>query len=143
MIKVYCENQTHMYSISRVTGLAKSYEIGTPCKITMTRVHDFVVDLARAGKTCKEIITIVSAAYPNECLSQSQIYNLIKQVKEGKNVEDKRGRACTRYVRDADFIEAVRADVEADRRITVAQLAEKYDVAGDTIHKVLVDDLGL
>ena len=68
MIKVYCENQTHMYSISRVTGLAKSYEIGTPCKITMTRVHDFVVDLARAGKTCKEIITIVSAAYPNECL---------------------------------------------------------------------------
>ena len=58
-------------------------------------------------------------------------------------MEDKRGPAFTRYVHDADFIEAVRADVEADRCITVAQLAKKYDVAGDTIYKVLVDDLGL
>ena len=109
----------------------------------MTHVYDFVVDLAHAGKTCKQIISIVSAAYPIECLSQSQIYNLIKQMKEGKNVEDKRGRACTLFVRDSDFIEAVHTDVEADHHIMVAQLAEKYDVAGDTIHKVLVDDLGL
>ena len=109
----------------------------------MTRVHDFVCDLAKAGKTIKEIMETVGAAYPDQGLSVSQVYRLKKDVKDGKDTKDTRGKVKTKRVRTPQFIEAVKADVEADRRITTQQLASKYEVSLHTMWLVLNDDLGL
>jgi hypothetical protein len=54
----------------------------------MTRVRDFVADLARAGKSFSEIKNTVEAAYGDRSLSSSQLYRIIKQARAGKDTED-------------------------------------------------------
>ncbi len=51
-------------------------------------ICDFVGTLALAGKTFKEIQKIVKDAYGHKALKQTQIYNIIKKVKEGKPAAD-------------------------------------------------------
>ena len=109
----------------------------------MTRVHNFTCDLARAGKSVREIMATVEEAYPGEGLSLSQVYRLIKTVKEGKDDKDKRGKDKNKTIRKANLIQAVKADVEDDRRVTVQQLAEWHAVSLETIISVLHKDLGL
>ena len=109
----------------------------------MTRVHNFTCDLARAGKSVREIMATVEEAYPGEGLSLSQVYRLIKTVKEGKDDKDKRGKDNTKTIRKANLIQAVKADVEDDRRVTAQQLAEWHSVSHGTIISVLHKDLGL
>ena len=58
----------------------------------MSKVHDSIVGLAWAGKGYKEIKEISEAAHPGQSLSRSQIYLIIKQLKDGGDVEDKRGK---------------------------------------------------
>ncbi len=57
----------------------------------MTRAHDFVVDLAKAGKSFREIQDMVSIVYGDKSLKKTAIYDIMKKVKEGKNAEDLRG----------------------------------------------------
>jgi len=56
----------------------------------MTKVRDFVAGLARAGKTYKEIKETTEAAYGDQALKKTQIYEVMKKVKAGKNTEDQR-----------------------------------------------------
>ena len=49
-----------------------AYPVHVFYKIRMTRIHDFVFDLARAGKTVTENREILEAAYPGQRLSLSQ-----------------------------------------------------------------------
>ena len=116
---------------------------GPPAEFSMKRVHDLTVDLAKAGKTFKEIQETVEKAYPGNALSRSAVYNIIKTVKEGKDAHDKRGLASTKIIRTPDFIEAIRTDIEEDRRRTVSDLVARHDASRETIHKVLTEDLGL
>ena len=109
----------------------------------MTKVREFIANLARAGKSFKDIREMAETAFPGQCLSKSQIYLIIKNVKDGVEAGDNRGVATTRWKTDADFIEAVRLDVESDRRVTIRTLAQRHDVAISTIYKVLTNDLGL
>lgn len=109
----------------------------------MSAVHTFTANLARAGKRYEEIKSTVEAAFPGQCLSKSQIYLIMKQIREGQDAADNRGKIQARRVRNADFIEAVRLEVEADRRITITILADRFQVSRRTINLVLNDDLGL
>jgi hypothetical protein len=49
-----------------------------------------VAALARAGKSRKEIKTLVNAAYRDKALPKIQINRIIKAVKEGKSTSDQR-----------------------------------------------------
>ena len=108
----------------------------------MTRVHDFVVDLAKAGKDFKAIKEMVDKAYPDSALKRTQIYQLIKTVKEGGDTTDRRGKRGVSK-RTQAVIDAVEADVVDDRRVTVEYLAVKHDLARSTIEVILKDDLKL
>ena len=68
---------------------------------------------------------------------------IVKQLKDGRDGEDKRGKEQARKVRDQDFIETVRAEVEADRRVTITKLVERCQASRRTINLVLTEDLGL
>ena len=56
----------------------------------MPWVQDFVVDLARTGKSCKEIKQTVNSVYLDKSMTRKQIYNILKHVKYGKNTDDQR-----------------------------------------------------
>ncbi len=56
----------------------------------MTRVRDFVADLARAGKGYLEIKETVEAAYKDKALKKTAIYAIISKVKKGETTEDQR-----------------------------------------------------
>ena len=77
----------------------------------MTRIHDFVCDLAKADKSVKEIREIIESAYPGQGLSLSQVYRLIKDVKDGKDTTDMRGRNKPKTAMTPRFIESVKADM--------------------------------
>ncbi|QQP35910.1 Mariner Mos1 transposase [Caligus rogercresseyi] len=109
----------------------------------MSRIHKFVEDLAKARKTPKEIKTMVDTAFEVNSISQSQIYRISALVKAGKDSSDKRSTNGTWKVHTDDFIEAVRVYVEADRRVTMEELAIKFETSINTIFHVLHDDLGL
>ncbi|QQP54128.1 Uncharacterized protein FKW44_006852 [Caligus rogercresseyi] len=109
----------------------------------MMRIHKFVENLAKARKTPKEIKTMVATAFEVNSISRSQIYCISALVKAGKNSSDKRSTNGRRKVRTDDFIEAVRVYVGANRRMTMEELAIKFETSINTISHVLHDDLGL
>ncbi|QQP57460.1 Uncharacterized protein FKW44_002466 [Caligus rogercresseyi] len=109
----------------------------------MSRILKFVEDLAEARKTPKEIKTMFDTAFEINSISQSQIYRISALVKAGKDSSDKKSMNGRKKVRTDDFIEAVRVYVEADRRVTMEELAIKFETSINTIFHVLHDDLGL
>ena len=109
----------------------------------MTRAHDFVVDLAKAGKSFREIQDMVSTVYGDKSLKKTAIYDIMKKVKEGKNTEDLRGINTPKRVRSAAVIASVSAAVAADRRITVRELASNHGLSIGTIDRILHKELGL
>ena len=109
----------------------------------MTRTHDLIVFLAKAGKSFKEIRETVEAAYPGQALGKSQVYRVMKVMKEDRDKKYKRGSDNKKTVRTPDFIDSIRADIEEDRRLTISQLAKRYGSNKFTIHQVLTKDLGL
>ena len=84
----------------------------------MRRTHDLIVFLAKAGKPFKEIRETVEAAYPGQALGKSQVYRIMKVVKEDGGQKYMRGSDKKNTVRTPDFIDTIRADIEEDRRLT-------------------------
>ncbi|QQP40683.1 Uncharacterized protein FKW44_014815 [Caligus rogercresseyi] len=87
----------------------------------MSRIHKFVEDLAKARKTPKKIKTIIDTAFEVNSISQSQIYRISALVKAVKDSSDKRSTNGRR--------KAVRTYVEADRRVTMEELAIKFETS--------------
>ncbi len=56
----------------------------------MTREHDFVVDLAKGSKSFGDIKKLVGDVYGDKALKNTQIYEILKWVKMGKNTDDRR-----------------------------------------------------
>ncbi len=57
----------------------------------MKRVYYFVVDLAKGGKSFGDIKKLVDDVYGDMTLKKTQIYEILKRVKMGKNTDDRRG----------------------------------------------------
>ena len=109
----------------------------------MTKVKDFVADLAKAGKGLKEIKEMADTVYGDKSISSRQIYHLLKQVKAGENTDDRRRFNPQKTARTASLVAAVTTAVEADRRLCVRALAQALGTSRMTIHRILHDDLGL
>ena len=109
----------------------------------MSDVRKFVARLAMAKKGFKEINELTAAAYGDQAIHKTQIYLIIKKVKEGGDATDQRGKHREKSRRDATLIADIAAEVEKDGRVTIRKLAEGHGVSNDTIHKILHDDLGL
>ncbi len=90
---------------------------------TMTRVQDFVADLARAGKGYLEIKETVEAAYGDKALKKKSIYAIINKVKKGETTADQRHLNSKKTVWTLALIASVAAAVEDDRRVCIEALA--------------------
>ena len=109
----------------------------------MSDVRNFVARLALAKKGFQEIKELTAAAYGDQAIHRTQIYSIIKKVKEGGDATDQRGKHREKTRRNTTLIADIAAEVEKDGRVTIRKLAESHGVSNDTIHKILHDDLGL
>ncbi len=109
----------------------------------MTRVHDFVVDLAKGEKSFGEIKKLVDDVYGDKALKKMQIYEILKQVKMGKNTEDRRGFNKQKTKMTAGLIASVAAAIPEDRRVSIQDLARAHGMSYGTISRILHSQLGL
>ena len=82
-------------------------------------------------------------AFGDKAMSRAQVYDIVKKVKNGENMEDNRGKAINKFVRTEEMINDVRRFIEENRRVDVAHLASVFEVSTGTIFNILHDDLGL
>ncbi len=110
-------------------------------------MHDFVVDLAKGGKSFGEIKKLVDDVYGDKALKKTQIYEILKRVKMGKNKEDQRGFNKQKTKMTAGLIASVAAAVAAavaeDRRVSIQDLARAHGMSYGTISRILHSQLGL
>ena len=124
-----------------VTTADGTQPVITPPSCLLYDVHQgFRCRPAPAGKRCNEIKKMVESVYGEKAIKKSQIYNILEQVKEGKNTDDQRRFNAKKAKRTPSL---VAADVEDDRWICVRTLALAHGVSIDTIFHILHDDLGL
>jgi hypothetical protein len=57
--------------------------------------------------------------YGDKALKRTQIYDIMKKVKEGKLAADQRGFNTKWQVRNSALVTEIAAEVESDRRVTV------------------------
>ncbi len=81
--------------------------------------------------------------YGDQALKRTQIYNIMKTVKEGKPAADQWGFNTKRRIRNSGFIANITAEVESNRRVTVRKIMRIHGVLTRTIHTMLHDDLNL
>ena len=68
-------------------------------------------------------------AFGDKAMSRAQVYDIVKKVKNGDDMEDNRGKSVNKFVRTEELINDVRRFIEEDRRVDVAQLASVFDVS--------------
>jgi histone-lysine N-methyltransferase SETMAR len=81
--------------------------------------------------------------YGDKALKRTQLYDIMKKVKEGKPAADQRGFNTKRKIRNSAFVAEIAAEIESDRRVTVRKLARAHGVSTRTIHATLHGDLHL
>ena len=106
----------------------------------MTRVHYFVVDLSKGGKSFGDIKKLVGDVYGDMAREKTQIYEILKRVKMGKNTVDRRGFTKQKT---ADLIASTAAAVAEDRRVSIQDLARAHGTSYGTISCILQSQLGL
>jgi histone-lysine N-methyltransferase SETMAR len=109
----------------------------------MTRVRDFVADLARAGKSFQKIQKTVQTVYGDKALKKTAIYAILKKVKAGENTDDQRHLNPKKTVRSAVLVASVAAAIEEDRRLCIKKLASGLGTSFGTIYNIIHEDLGL
>jgi hypothetical protein len=93
----------------------------------MTRVHYFVVDLAKGGKIFGDIKKLVDDVYGDMARKKTQIYEILKRVKMGKNTVDRRGFTKQKT---ADLIASV---ASVDCWVSIQDLARAHWTSYGTI----------
>jgi len=106
----------------------------------MTRMHYFVVDLAKGGKSFGDIKKLADDVYGDMALKKTQIYEILKRVKMGKNTDNRRGFTKQKT---ADLIASDAAAVAEDRQVSIQDLARAHGTLYGTVSRILHSQLGL
>ncbi len=98
------------------------------------------MDLAKGGKSFGDIKKLVDDVYGDMALKKTQIYEILKRVKMGKNTDDRGGFTKQKT---ADLIASVAAAVAEDRPVSIQDLARAHGTSYGTISLILHSQLGL
>jgi hypothetical protein len=82
----------------------------------MLPIREFVGTFSVAGKSFKEIQDTVRNAYGDKAIKRTQIYDILKKVKDGKPAADQRHLNSKRKKRTPALVVA---DIENNRRVTL------------------------
>jgi len=56
----------------------------------MMQIRNFVTDIVRSGKRYNKIEKMVDSVYGDKFITKSQIFNILKQIKDGKYTGNQR-----------------------------------------------------
>ena len=98
------------------------------------------VDLAKGGKSFGDIKKLVDDVYGDMAHKKTQVYEILKRVKMGKNTDDRRGFTKQKT---ADLIASAAAAVAEDCRVSIQDLARAHGTLYGTISHILHSQLGL
>jgi histone-lysine N-methyltransferase SETMAR len=98
----------------------------------------------RLGKSATETLAMLQAAYGEECLSRTRVFEWHKRFKEGRtSVDDDSGRGRPSTSVMAQNLERAEQIVLADRHVTVAELASLLSISVGSAHTILTEELGM
>jgi hypothetical protein len=109
----------------------------------MLPIREFVGTLTVDGKSFKEIQDTDKNAYGDKAIKRTQIYDILKKVKDGKLAADQRHLNSKRKKRTPAFMADVAADIENDRQVTLNKLARAHGVSKRMISLTLRHNLNL
>ena len=71
------------------------------------------------------------------------MYKIIHDIRDDKDMEDRRGKNVTMRVRTPELIKSVRLFVESDRCATYLDIQETFQLTPPVVHALLHQDLEL
>ena len=92
----------------------------------MDSLKNNAINMACGGHGVAYVAMKLEKTFGNNKLSRSQIYKIIKGVKDGDDMEDGRGKFIKNWVWTPKTIEAVMAFFETDRRCTHAEVELRF-----------------
>jgi hypothetical protein len=81
--------------------------------------------------------------YDDKALKKTQLYQVMRKVKEGKLAADQSLFSSKRNARDPTFMANFAAKFTSDRRVTARKLVQASGVSTKTIHATLFEDLNM
>ena len=90
----------------------------------MTRVRDFVVDLANGGHSHNEIMEELDRTFGPKAMSKPAIYKILHTINAGGDATNQRGMGAAFPVRTPEVIASVKAFIESDRHVTYVAIQE-------------------
>lgn len=109
----------------------------------MPPVRDFVANLAHMAISANQVQDLVGQSFGKGSMSRSQINQILKAAKEGKNMEDHHRYNAKKTARTAANIEAVDATLSDNRRSNLIELKLETGLSDAIISGILNEDLGL
>ncbi len=106
----------------------------------MTWVHYFFVDFAKGGKSFGDIKKLVDDVFGDMAFKKTQIYEILKRVKMGKNTDNRRGFTKQKT---ANLIASIATAVAEYCRVSIQDLARAHGMSFGTISRILHSQLGL
>jgi hypothetical protein len=85
----------------------------------------------------------VDDIYGDKALKKTQIYQILKRVKMGKNTDDRRGFTKQKIKMTANLISSITAAVAEDHRVSIQDLARAHGTSYGTISPILHSQLGV
>jgi len=97
----------------------------------------------RLRKTAAETVEMMRKVYGDNCLSCAQIFRWYARFKSGvETIEDEARSGHPFSVCNKGLIAKVRERIQEERCVTVRMMADEFGVNRETIHQILVEDLG-
>jgi len=97
----------------------------------------------KLGRNATETYEMLKLVYGDDCLSRSSVFEWFSRFKDGReDFEDDARSGRPKSVRTPELIEKVRQLIENDRRMTLRMLEDQVEANKDTIHAILIEDLG-
>jgi hypothetical protein len=103
-------------------------------------VHYFFVDFAKGGKSFGDIKKLVDDVFGDMAFKKTQIYEILKRVKMGKNTDNRRGFTKQKT---ANLIASIATAVAEYCRVSIQDLARAHGMSFGTISRILHSQLGL
>jgi len=96
----------------------------------------------KAGKSAKETLQMVNAAYGDQALSRSNVFRWYGRFRDGRedNVDDPRSGRPTEC-RNDNNVENISQLLLQTRHLSLRMLADGANIGKDTVRKTVVEDL--
>ena len=102
-----------------------------------------VIAKAKACCPAAKVIAEQVKVFSENAMSRTQVFEVVRKVKNSDNLEDNRGKIIHKHVRtEEELINEVKAFIVEDKHVEVAQLASVINCSTGTIFNILYENLG-